>query len=171
MKLHAPRPALRRARAAGVGRSTNSKESMPNEEICQARIVLILHLHRNPSNSFRGTQTPENTRRMKIGLVIGKVNPWRSRWQKPCKATGGRSQTNGFETEDARRLAASQRAVREREKQALNLQRENILSQRTSSPARRQALEAALAQIEGQTQRHGLTPHGPTRPFARYGSR
>ncbi|HUV70288.1 MAG TPA: hypothetical protein VMW15_11545 [Terracidiphilus sp.] len=56
----------------------------------------------------------------------------------------------GFETEDARRLAASKHAVREREKQALNLQRENILSQRTSSPARRAALEAALAQIEGQ---------------------
>jgi hypothetical protein len=57
---------------------------------------------------------------------------------------------NAFETEDARRIAASHRAVREREKQALNLQRENILSQKTSSPVRRQALEAALAQIEGQ---------------------
>ncbi len=56
----------------------------------------------------------------------------------------------GFETEDARRLAASKRAAREREKQALNLQRENILSQRTSNPSRRAALEAALAQIEGQ---------------------
>jgi hypothetical protein len=40
--------------------------------------------------------------------------------------------------------------VYERQKQALNLQRENILSQKTSSPVRRQALEAALAQIEGQ---------------------
>jgi hypothetical protein len=57
---------------------------------------------------------------------------------------------NDFETEDARRLAASQRAVREREKQSLNLQRENILSQKTSNPDRRAALEAALAQIEGQ---------------------
>lgn len=57
---------------------------------------------------------------------------------------------NGFESEDARRIAAQKRAVREREKQALNLQRENILSQRTSHPARRAALEAALAQIEGQ---------------------
>ena len=36
------------------------------------------------------------------------------------------------------------------QKQALNLQRENILSQRTSNPARRAALEAALAQIEAQ---------------------
>jgi hypothetical protein len=57
---------------------------------------------------------------------------------------------NAFQTEDARRTAFAQRAVKEREKQALTLQRENILSQRTSSPARRQALEAALAQIEGQ---------------------
>ncbi len=57
---------------------------------------------------------------------------------------------NRFETEDARRLAAQQHAVRERQRQALNLQRENILSQRTSHPARRAALEAALAQIEGQ---------------------
>jgi len=56
----------------------------------------------------------------------------------------------GFETEDARRIAASKRAAREREKQALNLQRENILSQKTSSPVRRQALEAALAHIESQ---------------------
>jgi hypothetical protein len=32
----------------------------------------------------------------------------------------------------------------------LNLQRENILSQRTSSPSRRAALEAALAQVEAQ---------------------
>jgi hypothetical protein len=57
---------------------------------------------------------------------------------------------NPYVTEEARRLAASKRAAHEREKQALNLQRENILSQRTSSPARRAALEAALAQIEGQ---------------------
>ena len=57
---------------------------------------------------------------------------------------------NDFETEDARRLAASQRAVREREKQSLNQQRENILSQKTSNPDRRAALVAALAQIEGQ---------------------
>jgi len=49
-----------------------------------------------------------------------------------------------------RRMAAQHRAERERQKQALELQRENILSQRTSSPARRSALEAALVQIEAQ---------------------
>ena len=53
-------------------------------------------------------------------------------------------------TEAERRQAADQRAVSERRKQALNLQRENILSQRTSNPARRTALAAALTEIEAQ---------------------
>ncbi|HET6169611.1 MAG TPA: hypothetical protein VFE01_05490 [Terracidiphilus sp.] len=57
---------------------------------------------------------------------------------------------DGFVSEDQRRLAAQKHAGRERQKQALNLQRENILSQKTSSPARRSALEAALAHIESQ---------------------
>lgn len=57
---------------------------------------------------------------------------------------------NGFINEEAKKLAMQVRAQRERQKQELNLQRENILSQRTSSPARRAALEAALAQIEGE---------------------
>jgi len=56
----------------------------------------------------------------------------------------------GFVSQEARREAEHQRAERLREKQALNLQRENILSQRTSNPARRTALEAALQQIEAQ---------------------
>jgi len=55
-------------------------------------------------------------------------------------------------TEEGRRAAQVERAARERQKQALNLQRENILSQRTSNPGRRAALEAALAQIETQLQ-------------------
>jgi hypothetical protein len=49
-----------------------------------------------------------------------------------------------------RRVAALDQAVQERQRQSLNLQRENILSQRTSNPARRAALEAALAQVEAQ---------------------
>ena len=56
----------------------------------------------------------------------------------------------GFVTEDQRRLAAQHRAVHERHLQALNLQRENILSQKTSHPIRRAALEDALAQIDAQ---------------------
>jgi hypothetical protein len=41
-------------------------------------------------------------------------------------------------------------AVKKRERQSLELQRENILSQKTSNPNRRTALEAALKQVEGQ---------------------
>jgi hypothetical protein len=62
---------------------------------------------------------------------------------------------NDFISEDARRLAEQLRTVRERQKQALNLQRVNILSQATSQPARRAALEAALTQIDGQIQAMG----------------
>jgi hypothetical protein len=58
-------------------------------------------------------------------------------------------------SDEARRAAAQKRAAQERQKQALNLQRENILSQRTSNPGRRAALEAALAQVESQLQAIG----------------
>jgi hypothetical protein len=61
----------------------------------------------------------------------------------------------GTAKEEARRLAEQVRTDRAREIQALNLQRENILSQRTSSPARRAALEAALAQVEAQIAKLG----------------
>jgi hypothetical protein len=40
--------------------------------------------------------------------------------------------------------------ARARARQALELQREQILSARTANPHRRAALEAALAQVEGQ---------------------
>jgi hypothetical protein len=62
---------------------------------------------------------------------------------------------NKMVTEDERRAAELQRTTRERQLQALNLQRENILSQRTSNPGRRAALESALKQIEAQMQSLG----------------
>ena len=69
-------------------------------------------------------------------------------------ATASQQAEAGFSNqagnEEQRRLAEQKRAPDSRRKQALNLQRENILSQRTSSPARRSALEAALKQIEDQ---------------------
>jgi hypothetical protein len=43
-----------------------------------------------------------------------------------------------------------EQAKRERQKQGLELQRERILSERTSSPVRRAALEAALSDIESR---------------------
>ncbi|MFZ0629988.1 MAG: hypothetical protein WCB76_10275 [Acidobacteriaceae bacterium] len=45
---------------------------------------------------------------------------------------------------------AAARAARLREQQALELQRERILDERTASPIRRKALEAALAEIEAK---------------------
>jgi uncharacterized protein with von Willebrand factor type A (vWA) domain len=56
----------------------------------------------------------------------------------------------GFVNEERRREMEQHRAAKERQKQTLNLQRENILSQVTSNPVRRQALEAALSQVEAQ---------------------
>lgn len=47
------------------------------------------------------------------------------------------------------------RQARVRQKQGLELQRENILSQRVSNPGRRAALEAALAQIEAELEKLG----------------
>ena len=52
-----------------------------------------------------------------------------------------------FSNEVARREAEQHRAQRARQKQALVLQKENILSQRTSNPARRNALEAARLSV------------------------
>jgi hypothetical protein len=51
------------------------------------------------------------------------------------------------------RLAGEQaaaQATRERERQALELQRERILDERTSNPIRRKALQAALGEIEAR---------------------
>jgi hypothetical protein len=62
-------------------------------------------------------------------------------------------QQRSAEPARAQKLTAEQaaaRAERERERQGLELQRERILDERTSSPIRRQALEAALAEIEAK---------------------
>jgi hypothetical protein len=47
-------------------------------------------------------------------------------------------------------------AERKRRIQALEMQREHVLSQRTSSPHRRSALELALADIERELQQLGM---------------
>lgn len=62
--------------------------------------------------------------------------------------------TQGLKQEDnaAERLAA---AEKKRRIQALELQREHVLSQRTSSPHRRTALETALASIEYELEQLG----------------
>ena len=50
-------------------------------------------------------------------------------------------------------------AERKRRRQALELQRERVLSERTSSPHRRTALEAALLEIEEKLSELGWTIH------------
>jgi hypothetical protein len=50
-------------------------------------------------------------------------------------------------------------AERKRRRQALELQRERVLSERTSSPHRRSALELALADIEEKLSELGWTIH------------
>ena len=52
--------------------------------------------------------------------------------------------------EETRKPNAAAEAARKRQLQELELQRERILDERTSSPHRRAALEAALADIEAR---------------------
>jgi len=63
---------------------------------------------------------------------------------------GAKADLGSVGSEEKRRLAAQEQAQRARQKQSLDLQRERILSQRTSNPGRRAALEAALKDIEAQ---------------------
>jgi hypothetical protein len=53
----------------------------------------------------------------------------------------------------------TEEAERKRRRQALELQRERILSERTSSPHRRTALSAALMEIEEKLAELGWTLH------------
>jgi len=53
-------------------------------------------------------------------------------------------------TEEEKQRAERLRQARARKIQGLELQKENILSQRVSSPVRRAALADALAQIEAE---------------------
>lgn len=56
-------------------------------------------------------------------------------------------------------IAHAQDADRKRQRQALELQRERVLSERTSSPYRRTALANALADIEEKLAELGWTIH------------
>jgi hypothetical protein len=59
-------------------------------------------------------------------------------------------QENAAARPEAIRLKNLENATKVREQQSLELQRERILDQRTASPHRRAALEAALADIEAR---------------------
>jgi hypothetical protein len=75
---------------------------------------------------------------------------WESKSVEDQMANASEDPAAGFSADERQRAAALERAARERQRQSLNLQRELILSQRTSNPARRAALEDALKQIEAQ---------------------
>lgn len=59
----------------------------------------------------------------------------------------------------AGQLNPAEEAERKRQRQALELQRERILSERTSSAHRRSALSLALADIEEKLSELGWTIH------------
>jgi hypothetical protein len=72
--------------------------------------------------------------------------------QASAPGTGSREQTDSS-------IAHMQDAERKRKLQALELQRERVLSERTSSPHRRTALTNALADIEEKLAELGWTIH------------
>jgi hypothetical protein len=92
-----------------------------------ARISLVLHLRLTYHRSM--------------------ARGWESKSVEEQQSLGGTETAVVSENQRQDRLEL---ATRERQKQELELQRERILSQRTSSPVRRAALEAALTDIQSR---------------------
>jgi hypothetical protein len=72
---------------------------------------------------------------------------WESKSVEEQQAEKESTPISADEVAHRKRLAEAQR---QRERQALELQHERILNERTSNPHRRAALEAALADIESR---------------------
>ena len=68
-------------------------------------------------------------------------------------------QSQAVEPRPDRAAVYAEAAERKRRLQALELQRERVLSERTSNPHRRSALELALADIEEKLSELGWTIH------------
>lgn len=81
---------------------------------------------------------------------------WESKSVEEQQAEASRAKPSKVENNAATAAAV---AEHKRKIQALELQREHILSQRTSSPHRRSALELALADIERLLQELGNSIH------------
>ena len=62
-------------------------------------------------------------------------------------------QADGKSPSQTAQRASVEAANKQRKRQSLELQREQILNERTSNPHRRAALQAALAEIEEQLSR------------------
>jgi hypothetical protein len=82
---------------------------------------------------------------------------WESKQVEEQMASAGEASGNAAAvlSGEGKRRRLRQNAELERKRQQLGLMRANILSQRTSSPQRRQALQAALASIEAEIGRLG----------------
>ncbi len=76
-------------------------------------------------------------------------------WEKEDVEPAERTVSSPLSAEEQRK----EERERQRKLQALQLQRERILSERTSSPHRRSALEAALLEIEEQLSQLGWSLH------------
>jgi hypothetical protein len=70
--------------------------------------------------------------------------------EQQAEASAPKAATSGMTPEERRAEAERKRRV-----QALEMQRERVLSERTSSPHRRSALEMALATIEMELEQLG----------------
>ena len=84
---------------------------------------------------------------MRLCREDGRVNPWKN------------SKTRLLPQNLSLQRITQKRQKRKRKRQALELQRERILSERTSSPHRRSALSLALADIEEKLAELGWTIH------------
>lgn len=82
---------------------------------------------------------------------------WESKSVEQQQSLAGEAKSASAAT-DASSLARAE-AEKKRLRQALELQRERVLSERTSSPHRRTALENALADIEEKLAELGWTIH------------
>ncbi len=83
-------------------------------------------------------------------------------WESKAVESQQAEQTLRAEGVQERSVAAGSRALaadEKRRRQALEMQRERILSERTSSPHRRSALELALADVEEKLAELGWSIH------------
>ena len=88
---------------------------------------------------------------------------WESKQVEEQIASAGEASGNaaGVSTEEGKRRRQQQRAEVQRKRRGLVLMRENILSQKTNSPLRRQALEAALGLNRGRDRQAGSVVRRP----------
>jgi hypothetical protein len=132
----------------GVSRAAfflaSPKESTPNCRICPHGWELLAHSEKLDLH-FTGRKSL-NPRKIKRGRRL--KNKSAEEWMASIleQTVIGKDSKK----EEAKHLAEVERADKARQKQALTLQRRSILSQTANQPARHAALEAALAQIDGQ---------------------